>query len=207
MTDSTSPPAALPPAPRASARGRAGACTRVLATALAMLLAGMLAVGAGLGGLAPALAADGDAALDPSVQAPADGWQRPVPGDVVHPFDPPAENWLAGHRGVDLASGPGEQVRSPAAGTVSFAGQVAGKPVVVVTHADGLRSTFEPVTAAVGRGDAVGPGDVVGALAGTPGHCAPAGCLHWGVLRGDVYLDPLALLGAAAPIVLLPGGP
>jgi len=205
MTDSTSPPVPLPPAPRASARGRAGACTRLLATALAMLLASLLAVVAGIGG--PAAAADRDPAPGATARAAADGWQRPVPGAVAHPFDPPAENWLAGHRGVDLAAGPGEQVRSPAAGTVSFAGQVAGKPVVVVTHADGLRSTFEPVTAAVGRGDAVGPGDVVGTLADAPGHCAPAGCLHWGVLRGDVYLDPLALLGAAEPIVLLPGGP
>ena len=77
----------------------------------------------------------------------------------------------------------------------------------VVAHADGLRSTFEPVTASVGRGDPVAAGDVVGTLAAGPGHCAPAGCVHWGVLRGDVYLDPLALLGQAAPIVLLPGGP
>jgi len=130
-----------------------------------------------------------------------------VPGDVVHPFDPPAEEWGAGHRGVDLAAATGEPVRSPAAGVVSFAGQVAGKPVVVVTHPGGLRSTFEPVTVSAVRGDPVAAGDVVGTLAAGPGHCAPAGCVHWGVLHGEVYLDPLALLGEAPPIVLLPGAP
>ncbi|MCZ2261728.1 M23 family metallopeptidase [Isoptericola sp. QY 916] len=136
-----------------------------------------------------------------------EGWTRPVPGDVAHPFDPPAEEWGAGHRGADLAAGVGEEVRSPGAGVVSFAGQVAGKPVVVVEHPGGLRSTFEPVTAVARRGDAVAAGGVVGTLAAVPGHCAPAGCLHWGVLRGELYLDPLALLGEAPPVVLLPGAP
>ncbi|MFI2104795.1 murein hydrolase activator EnvC family protein [Isoptericola sp. NPDC019693] len=146
-------------------------------------------------------------AAAPAPPVDGHGWTRPVPGEVVHPFDPPAEEWGAGHRGVDLAATTGEPVRAPAPGVVSFAGQVAGKPVVVVAHADGLRSTFEPVTASRGRGDAVAAGDVVGTLAAGSGHCAPAGCLHWGVLRGEVYLDPLALLGEAPPIVLLPGAP
>ncbi|MEL7976113.1 M23 family metallopeptidase [Isoptericola sp. F-RaC21] len=162
----------------------------------------------GAGSLAGATPVSADAGVAPAVSKPADGgWERPVPGEVAHPFDPPAEAWGAGHRGVDLAAAAGAQVRSPAAGVVSFAGQVADKPVVVVTHPDGLRSTFEPVTASVRRGDAVAAGDVVGTLAAVPGHCAPTGCLHWGVLRGEVYLDPLALLGDAPPIVLLPGGP
>jgi len=177
------------------------------ATLLAGLVAGFLAFGvAVLLGAAPlAGAAPAPAGLPEPPEGA--GWTRPVPGDLVHPFDPPGEEWGAGHRGVDLAAAGGERVRSPAAGTVSFAGRVAGKPVVVVAHADGLRSTFEPVTASLGLGDPVAAGDVVGTLDAGPGHCAPAGCVHWGVLRGDVYLDPLALLGQAPPIVLLPGGP
>ncbi|MFE5308940.1 murein hydrolase activator EnvC family protein [Isoptericola sp. NPDC056578] len=171
---------------------------RGLLTALVVLGAAVLLVAAPLAGAAPS-------ARVPS--SGSDGWARPVPGDVVQTFDPPAEEWAAGHRGVDLAAATGERVRSPAAGTVSFAGEVAGKPVVVVAHPGGLRSTFEPVTASVGLGDPVAEGDVVGTLAAGPGHCAPAGCVHWGVLRGEVYLDPLALLGQAPPIVLLPGGP
>ncbi|SKC78725.1 murein hydrolase activator EnvC family protein [Krasilnikoviella flava] len=183
---------------------RAGGPPRGLLAA-GLVLAALLA---GLAGTGSAAAADDDVAPPVATAGPAmDGWQRPVTGAVAHAFDPPAEEWGAGHRGVDLAARTGEPVRSPAPGVVSFAGQVADKPVVVVTHADGLRSTFEPVSPAVRLGDAVGAGDVVGTLAAVPGHCAPAGCLHWGVLRGDVYLDPLALVGEATPIVLLPGGP
>ncbi|MGW8568403.1 murein hydrolase activator EnvC family protein [Isoptericola sp. NPDC055881] len=172
-----------------------------LALVLALGLLGALAASAsslGLGGSAPA---------EPPPAGADAPWERPVPGPVAHPFDPPARRWLAGHRGADLAATAGGQVRAPAAGVVSFAGKVAGKPVVVVTHPGGLRSTFEPVTADVRVGARVGPGAVLGVLAPTPGHCAPASCLHWGVRRGEVYLDPLAFLGEQAPIVLLPGGP
>ena len=40
-------------------------------------------------------------------------------------------------------------------------------------------------------------------IAAEAGHCAPVTCLHWGVLRGRAYLDPLAFVGRAR-IVLLP---
>jgi murein DD-endopeptidase MepM/ murein hydrolase activator NlpD len=122
---------------------------------------------------------------------------------------PPATAWSAGHRGGDLAAPGGQVVRSPAPGSVTFAGSVAGKPVVVVAHPHGLRSTFEPAVATVPTGTHVAAGETVARLdadasRGTAGHCAAQGCLHWGVLRGDVYLDPLTLLGAGEPIVLLP---
>ncbi len=139
---------------------------------------------------------------------PDGGWVRPVPGELVHPFDPPARDWLRGHRGVDLAAARGAAVASPAAGVVTFAGAVGGKPVVVVTHRDGLRSTLEPVDAIAPRGTTVAAGAQVGTLGARPGpadnHCAPADCLHWGVRRAERYLDPMALLGEAVPIVLLP---
>ncbi|MCL1872312.1 MAG: peptidoglycan DD-metalloendopeptidase family protein [Promicromonosporaceae bacterium] len=147
----------------------------------------------------------------------ATGYVAPVPGPVARPFDPPATQRDAGHRGVDLWAGRGGVVGSPGPGVVTFAGQVAGKSVVVVTHPDGLRSSLEPVDANVPVGTAVAAGDPVGVLAAAPGdganpdHCAAlvppdAGeaCVHWGVRRGDVYLDPLTLLHASAPIVLLP---
>lgn len=137
-------------------------------------------------------------------------YTAPVPGTVVGPFDPPAQKWARGHRGVDLAAAAGEAVGAPNAGIVSFSGRVGGRPVVVVTHRDGLRSTLEPVAGSVARGSTVARGQVVGTLASvpstasSPGHCAPDDCLHWGVRRGETYLDPLALLGSAPPIVLLP---
>ena len=64
-------------------------------------------------------------------------------------------------------------------------------------------STGEPVASSLSAGATVTQGQPVATVAGTPGHCAPATCLHWGVLRGDVYLDPLALVGAVR-VVLLP---
>ncbi|MFP3713571.1 murein hydrolase activator EnvC family protein [Puerhibacterium sp. TATVAM-FAB25] len=164
----------------------------------------------GLGPAGPVLLGLGPAR--PVLLAPgaADGYVAPVAGEVARPFDPPAERWLAGHRGVDLRAAPGQVVGAPGAGVVTFAGSVAGKPTVVVTHRDGLRSSLEPVAATVAVGTQVTAGDPVGTLAAGPGdsanpdHCAPATCVHWGVRRGETYLDPLALLGLAAPIVLLP---
>jgi murein DD-endopeptidase MepM/ murein hydrolase activator NlpD len=118
-------------------------------------------------------------------------------------FDPPDVRWGSGHRGVDLGAQVGQEVVSPTAGRVSFAGVIAGRGVVVVQHAGGLRSTFEPVAGTVPVGSPVAQGDPVGELTDVPGHCAPATCLHWGLLRGETYLDPLTLL-IRRPIVLLP---
>jgi murein DD-endopeptidase MepM/ murein hydrolase activator NlpD len=47
----------------------------------------------------------------------------------------------------------------------------------------------------VRAGDKVAAGDAIGRLSsGHPG-CPVSACLHWGLRRGDVYLDPLTLLG------------
>lgn len=121
-------------------------------------------------------------------------WPLPSPA-VSRGFDPPPRPWLAGHRGVDLAGATGTPVLSAGPGIVVFAGTVAGRPVVSVAHANGLRTTYEPVSALVHPGRAVAAGAPIGTLlAGHPG-CPVAACLHWGVRRGADYLDPLALLG------------
>ena len=132
-------------------------------------------------------------------------WTWPVddPHEVLRGFTRPEQRWLPGHRGVDLAAGVGQVVRAPETGTVSWAGLLAGRGVVVVTHPGGLRSTFEPVARALPVGTVVQRGDLVASVSDAPGHCAPATCLHWGVLRGRTYLDPLSLLGRE-PVVLLP---
>jgi murein DD-endopeptidase MepM/ murein hydrolase activator NlpD len=118
-----------------------------------------------------------------------------VPPHVVRRFDPPPEPWLAGHRGVDLSASAGAPVRAAGGGVVVYTGTLAGRGVVSILHAGGLRTTYEPVTATVQAGDTVAAGDPIGSVeAGHPG-CPAAACLHWGLRRGDVYLDPLALLG------------
>lgn len=123
-------------------------------------------------------------------------WPVPGPPRLGRLFDPPATRYGSGHRGVDLVAPTGSTVLSAGEGTVVFAGRLAGRGVVSIQHRDGLRTTYEPVTATVVVGAAVGAGQPVGVLeAGHPGCSAPA-CLHWGVRRGaDTYLDPLRLIG------------
>jgi murein DD-endopeptidase MepM/ murein hydrolase activator NlpD len=113
---------------------------------------------------------------------------------VTRAFDPPAGGYGAGHRGVDLAGAPGEPVLAAGAGVVLFAGMVAGRPVISIGHTNGLRTTYEPVDPSVAAGQLVARGSPIGTV--TTGHagCPAAACLHWGLRRGDVYLDPLGLL-------------
>lgn len=74
-----------------------------------------------------------------------------------------------------------------------FAGSLAGRPLISIEHADGLRTTYEPVTPTVTVGEAVTAGQNIGTL--MPGHCGPADCLHWGAkFPGDNYINPLLLV-------------
>jgi murein DD-endopeptidase MepM/ murein hydrolase activator NlpD len=164
---------------------------------LALLFLGVLAFLVVLA-LAPAATATVAAASGP--------WSWPLDGQpsVLRGFEPPTEPWLAGHRGVDLRASPGEPVRAAGAGTVTFAGLVGGVPTVAVTHADGLRTTYQPVLAAVTRDDEVDRGNILGRLSAGGSHCLPRACLHWGLRRGNTYLDPLSLLGTDIQVRLLP---
>ncbi|MFE2323966.1 M23 family metallopeptidase [Streptomyces sp. NPDC059385] len=127
---------------------------------------------------------------------------RPLPGplSVVRWWDPPPSPYAAGHRGVDLAADVGAEVRAPAAGRVHFAGPVAGRGVLSLTLPNGMRTTYEPVRALVHEGEAVTAGQVVAVL--TEGSHCPAPCLHWGLLRGEEYLNPLTLLPRTTPRLL-----
>ncbi|MEX1654665.1 M23 family metallopeptidase [Streptomyces pseudovenezuelae] len=154
---------------------------------------------------APERAALTPTATTADAPVPALGLTWPVGArpTVLRGWEPPATVYGRGHRGVDLAAPAGTPVRAVAAGRVSFAGRVAGKPVVSVelTGTD-LRTTYEPVTASVEKGAMVTAGEVVGAVEPTGSHC-PAACVHWGLRRGETYLDPLSLL----PPWLLRTGP
>ena len=137
--------------------------------------------------------------------AGAAGWRWPLdpPVAVVAGFAAPAGPFAPGHRGVDLGGRVGDPVRSAAAGVVAFTGMVAGRGVVSVDHPGGLRTSYEPVTATVAQGDHVGAGAVLGRLESVASHCPPAACLHWGLRRGETYLDPRSMLGAVR-VRLLP---
>ncbi|SIN38064.1 murein hydrolase activator EnvC family protein [Micromonospora cremea] len=196
-----------PLAPRAFSIRRAVLLCAAFPLALTVQLCGLALLVAPLPRLAPALVvpvavvapAPTDAGPGP-FRWPVDGPPRPV-----RRFDPPPRPWLAGHRGVDLAAPAGAVVRSAGPGTVLFAGMVAGRPVVDVGHAGGLRTTHEPVRPAVRPGQPVAAGAPLGELLPAHPGCTAAACLHWGLRRGADYLDPLALLGLG-PVRLLPLG-
>ena len=146
----------------------------------------------------------GPARADDQSPAPAGGavWPLDPQPRVVSGFDPPASRWGAGHRGVDLLGTSGQAVRAAQGGTVTFAGRLAGRGVVVVSHG-GTRTTYEPVVATVSVGDPVAAGSRIGRLELLGSHCLPRACLHWGLLEGEQYLDPLTLVGGG-PVRLLP---
>lgn len=148
----------------------------------------------------------------PASQIPSErGYVWPTGGEteVLRGFDPPTDQWDPGHRGVDLAHPSGAEVLSAGDGVVAFAGWVVDRHVISIDHAEGIRTTYEPVGPAVQAGEAVGVGDLIGHLA--PGHCdgllEQPTCLHWGARMGpDNYIDPMSLLGERPVIRLLPIG-
>ncbi len=130
-------------------------------------------------------------------------WPSGVEVPVLREFDPPEKAWLTGHRGVDLEMAEGSEVMAAGAGRVVYAGRLNDRNLVSIEHDDGLRTTYEPVSPAVSKGDVVMMGQVIGVLeAGhlsTPasgmGAKGSGAALHWGAkYPGERYIDPLSLL-------------
>ncbi|MFT3943209.1 MAG: M23 family metallopeptidase [Ancrocorticia sp.] len=117
---------------------------------------------------------------------------------VVRGFDPPESAWLTGHRGVDLEMAEGADVFAAGAGRVVYAGRLNDRNLISIEHEDGLRTTYEPVSPAVNKGDVVMKGQVIGSL--EAGHVTDtmtgaSAVLHWGAkYPGDRYINPLSLL-------------
>ncbi|MBK1786749.1 M23 family metallopeptidase [Prauserella cavernicola] len=131
-----------------------------------------------------------------TVTEPRFGWPLSPAPSVARPFDPPEQPYGPGHRGVDLAAAPGQDVLAAGAGYVVFAGRLAGRGVVSVEHDGGLRTTYEPLEPVVSAGDQVSQGQVVGTVVEGHADCPGAACLHWGVRRGEDYLNPLRLVAS-----------
>ena len=125
----------------------------------------------------------------------AGAWSRAGPA-ILRPFEPPRHRWSPGHRGVDLAGSADAPVLAAGPGVVLFAGRLVDRGVVVIGHGV-IRTSYEPVEAALRVGARVSLGERIGTL--DPGHCTPGACLHWGLLtgrgHGTTYFDPLVLLG------------
>lgn len=131
-------------------------------------------------------------------------WIWPIDGPrrVTAPYRAPAHAYGAGHRGIDVAAPVGTTVRAPAAGIIAFRGTVVDRPLLTVTHDDGLVTTFEPVESSLRPGDPVARGDALGTV-GTGGH-TPSGSLHVGVRLDGAYINPLLLFEDVPRAVLLP---
>lgn len=123
--------------------------------------------------------------VDPTTGAPSA--TRVTRGAAI-----PDKNWMPGHRGVDLAARPGQDILAAEDGVVAFVGVVVGVPVISIDHEDGIRTTYQPVFPTVAVGDVVQEGQPIGRMA--PPNGGHDG-LHWGAKTGpDTYINPLTLL-------------
>lgn len=141
----------------------------------------------------------------PELTETAARWVWPLGRDVVsRAFERPADEYAAGHRGIDLPAALGERVVAPAAGVVVFAAVVVDRGVLTIRHGDGTVSSFEPITASVSAGTEVASGETVGRVS-EGGHCGST-CLHVGARVDDVYVDPEPYFALRRRAVLVPLG-
>ncbi len=153
------------------------------------------------------------AAAGPPPQAPAppppEQAARAAPRTGVWPLGPPrpprpARLAATRHalrprpRGIDLAAPPAPpSARPPADASPSAAPSAAAAPSPSLCphpRHHPLRTTYEPVRSLLPEGTAVTTGQVIATTTADPASRCAATCLHWGLRRGDTYLDPLALL-------------
>ncbi len=130
----------------------------------------------------------GDTSVDDGGRrAPSSRYRPPLPGPVADRFRPPTSPYGPGNRGWEYRGVAGRPVRAAGDGVVAFAGQVGGPKVVSLDHPDGLRTTYSWLNSTtVRRGEHVSRGAIVGFALDV---------VHFGVRRGDRYLDPALLFG------------
>lgn len=134
-------------------------------------------------------------------------WLPPIasPLRVSGPYLAPPSPYASGHRGIDLPAEPGDVVFAPAAGTVSFVGRVADRPVLSIRIDERTVVSFEPLDAVgasgekLTEGDSVHRGQLLGAMA-EGGHCASE-CVHLGVRVDGEYVNPMRFF-AEKPVLL-----
>ena len=124
----------------------------------------------------------------------------PVDAPVSDPFHVDGGPYGPGNRGIEYATEAGAIVRAAAAGTVVFAGTVAGRRSVTVRHADGVRTAYGPLRElSVVAGAVVEQGEPIGTA---------AGAVLFTARVGDAYIDPAPLLTSTFTVHLVPeGGP
>jgi murein DD-endopeptidase MepM/ murein hydrolase activator NlpD len=129
------------------------------------------------------------------------GW--PVEGPIIRFFEAPATPFSAGHRGIDIAAPFGTPIHAPAAGTVTFAGWIAGSMFMTLDHGDEVKTSYSWLSGfAVARGDAVRTGEKIAYTGhGHPDVATPH--LHFSARVNGMYVDPLLLLAGLDLVSLI----
>ncbi len=131
----------------------------------------------------------------PSATGAETWWIPPVDAPIVDPFRPPASRYGPGNRGLEYGTSGGEAVWAVADGTVTYVGSIGGSRFVVVSHPDGLRSTYAYLQDwQVVRGQRLVQGQRLGTAG--PG-------FHLTARLGEEYIDPELLFGGAEVVVRL----
>ncbi|MGI9621653.1 MAG: murein hydrolase activator EnvC family protein [Acidimicrobiales bacterium] len=109
----------------------------------------------------------------------------PVDGPVVDGYRPPIHIGAPGNRGWEYLVSEPSPVRAARAGSVAFAGVIAGRLYVSIQHSGWLRTTYSYLdTIGVVAGQRVVAGEVLGTVSGS---------FHFGARRNGAYVDPATL--------------
>ena len=115
----------------------------------------------------------------------------------------PVKGYSGSSPEIDIRAEPGTRLYAPSDGIISFAGIVAGKNVVSITHSKGRISTFEPAQTGLAVKTHVKKGQEIGWVEGGSDHCRDI-CVQWGIKTGEKsYLDP-EILVSRKTVVLKP---
>jgi murein DD-endopeptidase MepM/ murein hydrolase activator NlpD len=123
----------------------------------------------------------------------------PVAGQITSPFGErknplgPGEDF---HPGVDIAADAGTPIAAAAAGRVISAGPEGGYGnLIVVDNGNGVTTRYAHCSQIFARiGDAVSPGETIGAVGSTGNSTGPH--LHFEVRVNDRPVDPAQLLNS-----------
>lgn len=138
---------------------------------------------------------------------PIELWVEPIPyfqTEQVNPYQAPVTQYGSGHRGIDFVIPLGDQVSSPQAGEVHFAGKVVDRYIVTIKTETGYLASFEPVCSDLALGTRVLAGEVIGthcqAMPEYQSHCES--CVHFSARSNFGYISPLYLMGKTNAAIL-----
>lgn len=128
-----------------------------------------------------------------ALPATAAVYQMPVNGKLTDTFRPPATPYGPGNRGWQFSTANNSPVTAAADGAVTFAGQVGGVLNVVITHDDGVLTTYSLLSeVTVKKGQVVKAGQQIGSAATTT---------YFGGRLNGQYIDPAKLFDTRVYLV------